>query len=142
MTKTCAKCQEAKPIEQFSKGRPGKFHSYCKTCMATYERERYANGDKARKERNKAVAVQKCQDIVWDALDVGCIDCGETDKVVLQFDHRDPSMKTANVADLISTGRPGRVKQEIEQCDVRCANCHVRRTAEQFGSWRLLRSVG
>jgi hypothetical protein len=28
-----------------------------------------------------------------------------------------------------------RVLVEIEKCDVRCANCHRKRTAQQFG-WR------
>jgi hypothetical protein len=30
-----------------------------------------------------------------------------------------------------------RIKEEIEKCDVRCANCHTRRTAHQFGWWVL-----
>ena len=29
-----------------------------------------------------------------------------------------------------------RVEAEIAKCSVRCANCHRRRTAEQFGYWR------
>jgi hypothetical protein len=30
------------------------------------------------------------------------------------------------------------LKAEIAKCQVRCANCHRRRTAAQFGWWRSL----
>lgn len=65
-----------------------------------------------------------------------CVDCGESDPIVLQFDHREPSEKSGNVSALISRGNSwSRVLAEIEKCDVRCANCHMRRTAKQFG-WK------
>ena len=58
-----------------------------------------------------------------------CIDCGESDIVVLEFDHRDPSTKKFNVADGARRGFSSTsVKAEIEKCDVRCANCHRRKT--------------
>ena len=56
-----------------------------------------------------------------------CVDCGERDIRCLQFDHRDRSTKTANVACLLRHAGPGRSSlAEIEKCDVRCANCHSR----------------
>jgi hypothetical protein len=62
---------------------------------------------------------------------------GEGDIRCLQFDHRDRSTKTANVANLLSNARSWKViLAEIEKCDVRCANCHSRRTAAQVNSWR------
>jgi len=66
-----------------------------------------------------------------------CIDCGESDVVVLEFDHRDPGTKLENVARLIHTGTLAAVQAEIEKCDVRCGNCHRIRTANQFGWYRL-----
>jgi len=64
-----------------------------------------------------------------------CVECGSTDPVMLDFDHRDPSMKKGNVTEL-AMRKPWRlVLEEIAKCDVRCANCHLRRTALQFG-WR------
>lgn len=61
-----------------------------------------------------------------------CIDCGEQDPVVLEFDHmRD---KRRNIAELISGGLTWAVIQaEIEKCEVRCANCHRRKTARERG---------
>ena len=66
-----------------------------------------------------------------------CVDCGETDPVVLEFDHRDPTTKRADVGRLIHMSVVAMVRTEIEKCDVRCGNCHRIRTADQFGSYRL-----
>ena len=60
-----------------------------------------------------------------------CADCGETDPVVLEFDHlRDKRFS-------ISEGLQGRnwqsVLDEIAKCEVVCANCHRRRTARRGG---------
>lgn len=66
-----------------------------------------------------------------------CVDCGESDPIVLEFDH--VRGKTA----LISRMRWGStplelIKAELLLCEVRCVNCHMRRTAGQF-NWRKAR---
>lgn len=63
-----------------------------------------------------------------------CIDCGETDPIVLEFDHRDQIDKKFNVGKMVNGGHFSweKIKTEIEKCDVRCANCHRRRTYFQF----------
>src|SRR5207302_6595194 len=66
-----------------------------------------------------------------------CVDCGETDIVTLQFDHRDRATKRKEVALLVVQTAWSIVQTEIAKCDVRCANCHRRRTALQLG-WRRL----
>lgn len=67
-----------------------------------------------------------------------CVDCGEDDVIVLEFDHlRD---KTANVSALIA-GASGvkRVFEEIAKCEVVCANCHRRRTMRSQNGYRSRR---
>ncbi len=56
-----------------------------------------------------------------------CVDCGESDPIVLEFDHeRD---KVANIAIMLRDILPWKViKNEINKCSVRCANCHRRKT--------------
>jgi hypothetical protein len=68
-----------------------------------------------------------------------CVDCGESDPVVLEFDHRDPGAKSFNIG-AASTGSIGleRVRREIQKCDVRCANCHRRKTAKTAGYMRAI----
>ena len=67
-----------------------------------------------------------------------CVDCGETDPVVLDFDHVEAAGKSWNIADKIKDAWGWRtIQAEIDKCVVRCANDHRRRTARQFGWYRL-----
>ena len=60
-------------------------------------------------------------------LEHSCVDCGETDITVLEFDHlRD---KTKDVSALMKgTSSWSRIEAKILKCAVRCANCHRRET--------------
>jgi hypothetical protein len=56
-----------------------------------------------------------------------CVDCGDSRLVVLDFDH--VGLKTANVTELARRGCSlRRLEAEVSQCEIRCANCHRRRT--------------
>lgn len=68
-----------------------------------------------------------------------CVDCGEKDPVVLEFDHIDPSLKEHTIGRLIGSGyNLDDIAKEIDKCVVRCANCHRRRTSRDWDSYRLL----
>ena len=70
---------------------------------------------------------------VWAyLLDHPCVDCGEVDIRVLEFDHRDPKQKQANISRMVAD-RCGidRISAEVAKCDVRCANCHRRRSQDE-----------
>ena len=60
----------------------------------------------------------------------GCIDCGyAAHAAALQFDHTYDNKK-ANVSDLIRSDYSWKtIKEEIDKCVVRCANCHAIITA-------------
>jgi hypothetical protein len=57
----------------------------------------------------------------------GCVDCGITNHIVLDFDHlRD---KKYNISRMIHDGFSwAAIKKEIAKCEVVCANCHRVRT--------------
>jgi hypothetical protein len=58
-----------------------------------------------------------------------CVVCGEDEPMVLEFDHRDPVTKRFNLGEAVSRGWTlASVKKEVVKCDVRCANCHRRKT--------------
>jgi hypothetical protein len=71
-----------------------------------------------------------------------CVDCGESDPLVVEFDHRDGLQKPQTVAFLRAKGRRDESLAEIKKCDVRCSNCHQRRTAKQFGWAKMLVASG
>lgn len=141
--KKCGSCDLVKPLSMFPfKNRAlGKRGSTCLACMAAYGREHYARNRakylaKARRSRSRA-RTKNDERILAYLLDHPCVDCGETDPLVLDFDHKDPSMKSNEVSRMVR-GRPWRVvSEEIDKCDVRCSNCHRRKTARQFG-WSKL----
>ena len=54
-----------------------------------------------------------------------CTKCNENHPACLDFHHRDSSEKEYTIAYLTgNTGSIKRIIQEIEKCDVLCANCH------------------
>ena len=59
----------------------------------------------------------------------GCVDCGEKDPVVLDFDHV-RGEKVDIISHMYAAALP-RLLNEISKCDVRCANCHRRITARR-----------
>jgi hypothetical protein len=116
---------------------PKKFAS--KEEKNAYERERYAASQGAYKERS--VARQKenrkvLRQFVWDFLkEHPCIDCGETDPIVLEFDHL--SDKKWSIADVASHNvSQKKLNEEIAKCEVRCANCHRKKTAIQLNWYK------
>lgn len=67
-------------------------------------------------------------------LGKGCVDCGEAETLLLDFDHRDPALKRLGVSRLVQKGYGVKtITAEIEKCDIRCVSCHRRRTAKQEG---------
>lgn len=64
-------------------------------------------------------------------FDHPCVDCGETDPVVLEFDHIDT--KSFDIAYGIRNNSWESVLREMDKCEVVCANCHRRRTSRRGG---------
>lgn len=65
-----------------------------------------------------------------------CIDCGENDPIVLEFDHRNAKNKFKIIGKMLSGHYSwDSVLKEINKCDIRCANCHRRKTYIEQKSW-------
>ena len=111
-----------------------------------YARQHYlANRDLyiKRAKVNKRRTVQQNRQRLLDYLQVHpCCDCGESDPVVLQFDHLGTD-KAGLVCRMVIEGFSWQtVVAEIAKCDVVCANCHFRRTARRHGGWFKALSAG
>ena len=62
-----------------------------------------------------------------------CRDCGENDPRVLDFDNRDPKEKFKSISQMLSGHYSWiAICREIEKCEIRCANCHRRKTYIQL----------
>jgi len=93
-------------------------------------KERYAKADWGRKRCPRKDVNREIDEYLRSHP---CVDCGESDPVVLDFDHRDGVEKIETISGLRARGRREQLFAEIAKCDVRCSNCHSRRTAMQFG---------
>ena len=140
----CSMCRKFKPLSDFpvkNKAR-GTLRSYCRDCCRVYAKRHY--------QRNRATYLRRthgrhhadraaCRALAYEYLATHpCVDCGETELSVLDFDHRDGSTKSATINELIRRADISRLRAEMEKCDVRCANDHRRKTARDFGYARWL----
>ena len=99
-----------------------------------------------RRERhrvNKANSKQRARGFVDAYLsEHPCVDCGESDPIVLTFDHV-RGEKRYEVSTMVREGMlPETIAAEIEKCEVRCFNCHAIRTHKQMRSNRWKRVNG
>jgi hypothetical protein len=140
---TCYMCGETKPEAEFAFAdiAKGTRQRHCRKCQAAYRRAHYlANRDDyIRREvaRINGYRIENRALMLAYLLAHPCVDCGETHPVMLDFDHRDPAEKKGNVSEL-AMRKPWRlVLLEVAKCDVRCANCHMRRTAIQYGWMKI-----
>ena len=90
---------------------------------------------KVRERRDKVV--EESKQFVWNYLLAHpCVDCGESDPIVLEFDHV-RGKKRKIISQLVNSGYGiDVIKKEIAKCEVRCSNCHKRKTAREQGWFR------
>jgi hypothetical protein len=139
-TKRCCACGETKPIGEFAWRRKalGQHDSHCRPCRSEYGKWHYrANRQKyieAEARRKRARNEERMRRLIEYFQSHPCTDCGETDPMVLEFDH------LGNKSFAISQGFSGRnwqtILNEMAKCEVVCANCHRRRTASRNGHVR------
>lgn len=149
--KTCQTCNIEKSLDEFhnrAKAKDGK-QTRCKDCNKAQRKAYYKTAHGKAKNNatsiayNRGVRTTHRHQLYEYLLAHPCVDCGEADPIVLEFDHLDPSEKLFDVARACRNGyRWDKVLAEIKKCVVRCANCHKRRTAEQFGWYKFKRSLG
>jgi hypothetical protein len=144
--RTCTRCREAKSPAAFPPVRRGepRLQTWCRPCFAEVNARNYRRDherQKARLRRNvESNRAHNRSRVIAYLSQHPCVDCREADIVVLEFDHhRD---KAADVSKLVNSGATwARVQAEIDKCDVRCANCHRRKTEDRRSHARAARRV-
>lgn len=132
--KQCSLCHEQKPVEEFNLNltRKDGRQNRCRACTKSYYRANATRHKAKVYTRNKRVR-QENRARIWAYLEQHpCVDCGETDPVVLEFDHVRGVKKFSLANGGSGGGAWGPIAAEIAKCEVRCANCHRRKTARQF----------
>jgi hypothetical protein len=136
--KWCTKCQTDKPLHEFSRNpaRRDGLNAWCRSCQKSYHKANYG-ANKAKivqqvKDRKRSLA-----DAIWAyKTERACVDCGEDDTRVLDFDHLQD--KAWNIGRMVADGWSlKKIMAEIAKCEVVCANCHRKRTFERAG-WRAV----
>lgn len=138
--KTCTICKDLKELVDFPliNKEKQKRSSMCLPCKQQYDRDNYQKHRESRieskKENAKKIRERNGKYVLEFLSKNPCVDCGETDPIVLEFDHQKDKHK--NIADLKSYSSIEILQAEIDKCQVVCANCHARRTAKQFGYYK------
>ncbi len=135
-TKRCAVCGQTKSVSEFYKHHTKGYQNTCIPCRKEYNKEHYKKDkDKyiARAKERNLIQKKKAHGFILSYLEENhCVVCGETDPVVLDFDHVNPKNKGFTISQGVRRGKNIEVlKKEIERCQVLCANCHRRKTAKE-----------
>ena len=135
-SKHCPGCNESKPITEFNfkDKATGKRQVRCRACTQLQLRRHYnAHREyyiqKARKRTARITAEQSAWILAYLRTHP-CVDCGEADTRCLDFDHV-RGKKIMHVSRMIGDYRWEKIVEEIQKCEVRCSNCHRKRTAER-----------
>ena len=142
LMRRCYRCKALGSPEEFGWHRKpkGQRDSMCRPCRSAYGKEHYAANrqryiDQARVQKER-LRLERTTYLIEFFATHPCVDCGENDPVVLEFDHLRDKVFSIGMG---LTGRSWKsVLAEMEKCEVVCANCHRRRTARRRGAVRAL----
>jgi len=138
-TKRRSTCHLSLPCTEFNRRAtaPDGLQPRCRACCRRwYEEHRAAHIANVyrRKVAYRRVLIGKVREYLETHP---CVDCGERDVRCLEFDHRVRATKFSTIAKMVCrTSSWSAILREIEKCDVRCANCHRKKTAAEDNSWR------
>ena len=134
--KHCRSCNTDKPLCLFNKHKSRKdgLQVRCRVCQNTKDKALYDSSVVRRnrvRDRNSARVAANRQYVADYLATHLCVDCGEDDLVVLDFDHV-RGKKLGNVSEMWRAQCSWqKLLDEIAKCVVRCANCHRRVTHQR-----------
>ncbi len=143
MEKQCSRCKRLLPRNAFARHtqRRDGLQGHCQKCHRLYDKEHYR---RHRDRRRTAIIAwnrtrrEEHYRLTFDFLSKHpCVDCGESNPIVLEFDHV-RGVKAYAIGALVRVGCSyNTLLSEMKKCEVRCANCHRIRTAHARGYGRV-----
>lgn len=103
-TKTCARCKKRLSTNKFRYSSKDGHQSYCIKCNKEYKQKHWQEHSKGQVKRRKELWLLKTLYILKYFKTHHCIDCSESDPIVLDFDHLHPEQKIASIAMMAVTG--------------------------------------
>jgi hypothetical protein len=135
----CPRCKTVKPLSEYNirNNTTNRPFSYCRECQREYSRAHYGRNKEAHNRRRYANSIRYRKRNKFALAEFlskrACVDCGLRDPVVFEFDHV-RGAKSFTIGSMLHKAVSWKkILDEIEKCDIRCANCHRRKTAAQFG---------
>lgn len=135
----CVQCRETKAEDSFYRRGKGR-RSECIECVRENAQAFKRANPQYWQENDRRRKVDACRWLVDYLLEHPCVDCGESDPLVLEFDHVQ-SVKYGRVTTILTLPWQ-KILEEIGRCEVRCANCHARVTHERLNSRRYQQCLG
>ena len=133
--KICSSCNDNKEEVEFYKKGKNRLHSWCRKCFSNNRKGKHNTKDilKLRAVRRKALQ----EFLIKYLLENPCIKCGHSNVVSLQFDHRNRISKKYDISKIIAnTLSKQTLTEEMNKCDVLCANCHAEKTAHENDNFK------
>ena len=143
MVKTCTVCKKSKALEEFRfQYIRETYTSRCTECERERDRKRYQKMTPEEKQLKFSKSKDKRLKVrlrLYEYLSLSsCVDCGEKRVETLDFDHG--RHKHFNISQGVKNGCSWpKIFQEIQKCEVRCANCHRVKTAREMGWYSFIR---
>jgi hypothetical protein len=102
--------------------------------IAAHSRAYYQRNKEACKAASRKRKLRAAEWLKNYKATLSCIRCGENHPACLQFHHRNPNEKKADLGLAVGNGwNIERIMKEIEKCDVLCANCHLKEHYAHLG---------
>jgi hypothetical protein len=165
--KFCNNCKTIKPLNDFHvrKASIDGRTSRCKECLKVVNKNNYNPEYQKRYRKTKEFQIKElkskyrlekwinkgytivksrpayARDILWELFKKSkCVDCGESNPIVLEFDHLKD--KSFTISSYVNNSRlwSSKIQEEIDKCEIVCANCHRIRTSQRGLHWRYQNS--
>lgn len=137
--KRCNHCGELKDESEFSWRYKylNERSPTCRSCRSKIDRNYYKSRAEAHKHKVKEQRDARrnlAREFIWGYLaSHPCVECGESDPRLLEFDHVQGAKKKT-ISEMVGQGYSVEsIQAEVNKCVVRCVACHRKKTYKEPG---------